>query len=174
MAGRRDEEEMGISGGRFANPGILPPPQGYRVATYPVMMEPGEDMPFHIGAAMTGCGLTLVTVLVGKIYQTLWQNGSLVSPAPAIPAGVQEWEIHTTYNIISDSDCSWGVTCMVNNAPASPQGGHFERTSSPISRMGQTGWDFNCGAMPASAVSVRIKFWYIADHLSDYPTQDMF
>lgn len=177
MTGRREDEEGGIriAGGRFVEPAAtrnLPPVRTFQLQdAYPVMMEPGADAPFHIGAALSGCGLTLVTVVYGSTVQNLWQNGSLVTPAPTIPVGLS-WEIHTTYNILSNSACTWCITCMVNNNPA-PPGIHGERASSAYSSYGKTGWDFNCGAMPSSAVAVRIKFWYIADNYTAYPTQDM-
>jgi hypothetical protein len=101
----------------------------------------------------------------------LWQNGVFASPLPAIPAG-QSWEIHTVYNIRSDSMCTWCITCMMNNAPASP-GIHGERAGQAVSMDAQTGWDFNMGAMPAAAVSLRIKFWYIADNYTAYPVQSL-
>jgi hypothetical protein len=125
----------------------------------------------NIGASLSGCGLTKVMVVVGGTPQTLWENGNPASPLPSVAIGYT-YEIHTIYNIRSDSDCSWAITCMCNNVPA-PPGIHGERTLAAISRDGQTGWNFNCPAMPAGGASVRIKFWYIADHLTDYPAQNL-
>jgi len=161
MAQRREDEE-GISGGRF-------------VRSAPIRMEPGVDMPYHfggIGAYLSGSGLTLVTVVVGNNTLKLWENGALISPLPTIPVGLT-WEVHTTYNIGSDTMCTWCLTCMCNNV-AAPPGIHAERAGSALAmRSGQTGWDFNCPAMPATGASLRIKFWYIADNYTAYPDQSL-
>lgn len=173
--GRSEEDKLGISGGRFVQPAaneLLPGTREYKLQGA-VTMEPGADFPFHMGAALTGTGITLVTVVVGSTVKPLWSaSGGYASPAPTVTVGLG-WEIHTTYSIISDGACSWFMTCMCNGVPASPTGGHGERAGSAVNLIGQTGWDFNMPAMVAAGQSVRVKLWFIADQYTAYPAQSL-
>jgi len=146
MTTRRDNEE--ISGGRFVNPGVLPPtrttrlqggrfvqpmadiilPPERQVVIDQISMVPGADKPFHFGqmsggiAALGGVGITKVMIkqLTPGSWQKIWENGVTITPAPTIPVGTN-WELGVAY--IASSTVALWAACITVVASPIPTGG---------------------------------------------------
>lgn len=97
MAGRREDEEGGISGGRFVEPAanaLLPPIRRYNLQNLgarPIQMEPGADPPLHVGERYSVGAIATITPGTDSFIQ----NIRFIYPAntsqvvTSVPAGEQ-------------------------------------------------------------------------------------
>jgi hypothetical protein len=166
---RQQEDREGISGGRFVNPGILPPTRAFRL-----QKEPGVDMPYHFGQSYNINGISAVTVgttwlnTIEFLYP--WNSETRVT---AVPAG-ERFDIVVNYlatNTVGGLTDAWAI-CIVfwENAGSTLDGYYLRSGSSTVINQNYARVANNYSLiMPAHNVVMNFNIFYNDDHGAQIP-----
>ncbi len=172
---REENERSGISGGRLVNPNFLPPTREVRIQKGRMAAVPGMDMPYHVGAAISGMPTGHFT---DAWVEYLPAIGGSYTRATSIPIGAQ-CRFYCSLLANSGGGTAWAICITVVDlydmvlkdfSRASTLGSvNLDQTGKLVNNLHNTPW-----VMPNHNLNLSYRLFASFDSSPADPSADMY